>query len=101
MSDKIEVSVDSGKYRFRFEDGKLTCDRYNEPWRDFIGDKAVLSLVMELAELRAENGRQAEELRQHAEYIPALTERMLAADSARGDEGVSALITTHNNPEHN
>ena len=32
------------KYTFKIENGVLVCLRYGEPWRDVIGDNAVLAL---------------------------------------------------------
>ena len=43
-----------GKYQFVETEGyKLKCERYNEPWRDFIGDKAVHRLFSHAIELEA------------------------------------------------
>lgn len=42
------VSLENGKYKFYTVDGVLKCDRYDELWRDFIGDKAVYALYDEL-----------------------------------------------------
>lgn len=39
-----EIILEGGKYRFYIQDGILKCDRYGEPWREFIGDKAVFAL---------------------------------------------------------
>lgn len=50
MEEKITLS--DGKYIF-FIDGALNlyCDRYGEPWRDFIGDNAVTALFRYAREL--------------------------------------------------
>lgn len=39
-----EVNLCDGKYKFKEEDDGLICLRYGEPWREFIGDKAVHAL---------------------------------------------------------
>ena len=38
------IKLENGKYEFLYSPGHLTCLRNSEPWRDFIGDKAVYSL---------------------------------------------------------
>jgi len=39
------LRVQKGKYTFvKRDSGELTCLRYGEEWRDFIGDKAINSL---------------------------------------------------------
>jgi len=45
-----EIILENGKYRFYVKDDILCCDRYGEPWRDFIGDKAVHALFQECLE---------------------------------------------------
>lgn len=41
-----------GKYDFSVGlSGVLFCDRYREPWRDFVGDKAVHALYNHAVEL--------------------------------------------------
>ena len=48
-----EIVLCEGKYRFYFDgQGILCCDRYGEPWRDFIGDNAVLALMRQALEWR-------------------------------------------------
>jgi hypothetical protein len=49
-----ETIIDlDGKYQFIETEGfKLKCDRYNEPWRDFVGDKAVGRLFSHAVELQ-------------------------------------------------
>lgn len=43
-----------GKYKFYVgEPGVLICDRYDKPWRDFTGDKAVQALYDYAQELRS------------------------------------------------
>ena len=40
-----ELILCNGKYRFYLDqNGILRCNRYGEPWREFIGDNAVLAL---------------------------------------------------------
>lgn len=41
-----------GKYEFKKEPGgRLICLQYSEPWRDFVGDNAVLALFQYAAEM--------------------------------------------------
>lgn len=48
-----QVVLSNGKYCFRISKcGVLLCDRYEEPWRDFISDDAVLALFREAVKLR-------------------------------------------------
>lgn len=47
-----ELILENGKYRFYKPDGvTLVCDRYGQPWREFIGDKAVTALFDKYIEL--------------------------------------------------
>jgi hypothetical protein len=40
MSEQ-SVKLDDGKYEFYLNDaGRLLCERYGEPWREFVGDKS-------------------------------------------------------------
>ena len=43
-----EIILEDGKYRFwkpdTKDDSNLYCDRFGEPWGEFIGDKAVSAL---------------------------------------------------------
>ncbi len=42
---KDELKLDNGKYHFYIDDeDNLRCNRYGKPWREFIGDNAVLTL---------------------------------------------------------
>ena len=53
MTKETRVSVEDGKYTFIHTDGmNLRCLRNGLPWRDLVGDKAVLSLVGEVDQLR-------------------------------------------------
>ena len=53
MTKETRVSVEDGKYTFIHTDGmNLRCLRNDLPWRDLVGDKAVLSLVGEVEQLR-------------------------------------------------
>lgn len=40
------IVLDDGKYEFYYDSTlhELTCKRYGQPWRSFVGDKAVKSL---------------------------------------------------------
>lgn len=47
------IILREGKYHFYFDaEGILRCKRYGEPWRDFIGDNAVLALFRHAVELQ-------------------------------------------------
>ena len=49
------VSVNEGKYTVVFhENGKLEALRYDEPWRDLVGDNLVYWLAVELQNAREE-----------------------------------------------
>ena len=46
IPDNDEIVID--EYRFRRDErGVLQCLRHGKPWRDFIGDNAVLMLYIE------------------------------------------------------
>lgn len=46
MNDAIVF--ENGKYEFLIDaHNNLICNRYGQPWREFIGDKAVYCLFME------------------------------------------------------
>ena len=53
-SRKEEIILENGKYRFYVRDYLLYCDRYNEPYREFIGNKAVHALFNECLNRRDE-----------------------------------------------
>lgn len=41
----ITLNLQNEKYTFiKNDQGLLTCNRYGEPWREFLGDKAVAAL---------------------------------------------------------
>lgn len=46
------INLEKGKYTFKLQDYKLTCDRNGEEWRSFIGDKAVYCLFNRTIELQ-------------------------------------------------
>ena len=53
--ENLEITLENGKYRFYFKDdtwSTVYADRYGEPWRDFIGDKAVRALFVYALELK-------------------------------------------------
>jgi len=50
MKQKEEFKLEGDKYRFYIENHILKCDRYEEKWRDFSGDKAVHSLFCRILE---------------------------------------------------
>lgn len=52
------VRLQDGKYVFYLKKGVLCCDRYNEPWREFVGDHAVHALFDALCEARDELEKQ-------------------------------------------
>ena len=58
----MEISLEDGKYTYRFRDGVQTVHRYGEPWRDLTGDKFVYLLAATIEQLKAENARLKEEL---------------------------------------
>lgn len=48
------IELENGKYTVRqHDDGRLTAERYHEPWRDLTGDKMIGALVSEIERLRA------------------------------------------------
>lgn len=51
MSEPIEL--EDGKYTFKVVEDTLTCKRYNEDWRIFLGDKAVMALFQYALKLQA------------------------------------------------
>jgi hypothetical protein len=53
MSEE-KVVLDSGKYEFYMDGHTLKCKRYGENWREFSGDKAVLSLFYKCLNLQNE-----------------------------------------------
>lgn len=53
--DMLRVSTPDGKYTVvQDHTGKLFALRYNEPWRDCVGDNLVLALAYEVDELRSQ-----------------------------------------------
>lgn len=41
-----KVILEDGKYTFYVTDSFIPkCDRYDEPWREFLGDKAIYCLI--------------------------------------------------------
>ncbi len=53
MNDMLRVEVADGKYTVvQDKKGRLTCLRYNEPWRDCVGDNLIHALAAEVQELR-------------------------------------------------
>lgn len=52
MSEPIKL--EDGKYTFQENDYILTCKRYDENWRDFVGDNAVMALYNYTLSLQAE-----------------------------------------------
>ncbi len=89
-----EINLSNGKYRFlQNKEGLLTCRRYDEAWRAFVGDKAVgqlfdyaFELQSQLTECREEieakrddvirlmslAGSQAKNIKKQAEEIKGL-----------------------------
>lgn len=49
---KFELSLDGGKYTYRFNDGGQEALRYGEPWRDLTGDNLVYWLAVEVRSYR-------------------------------------------------
>jgi hypothetical protein len=55
VKEVLRVELEEGKYTVvQFENGAAVALRYGEPWRTLTGDKLVLALAQEVAELRAE-----------------------------------------------
>lgn len=52
MSRTLELS--EGKYRFHEHMNILKCDRNSQPWRSFLGDKAIWSLFNLACDLQDE-----------------------------------------------
>lgn len=52
-----QYSLLDGKYIFRLDTDThtLVCLRYGEPWREFVGDKAIHALFDEVLRLRKED----------------------------------------------
>lgn len=46
------LTLEDGKYTFRMEGFSLYCDRYGEPWREFVGDKAISALYVHARDMR-------------------------------------------------
>lgn len=55
LMEDFEVSVGDGKYTIVKRNGRLSCLRYGEEWRDLTGDKMVLCMAMEIMDLRSKN----------------------------------------------
>lgn len=53
MSEE-KIILDDGKYEFYIDGHTLKCRRYDENWREFVGDKAVSSLFYKCLELQKE-----------------------------------------------
>lgn len=50
---KRRIVLESGKYTFRQDaEGRLYADRYDEAWREFVGDKAISALFDYAVELQ-------------------------------------------------
>lgn len=45
------ITLCDGKYTFVWDGTRLVCLRHGEPWRDFVGDNAVLALFRYAREL--------------------------------------------------
>jgi ubiquinone biosynthesis protein UbiJ len=59
------VNLEGGKYTFHVSaSGVLMCDRLGQPWRSFLGDKAVAALYDRVLELEAANNLLEDELMQ-------------------------------------
>lgn len=55
MSDLLNVTTGDGKYTVvQKASGAVHALRHNEPWRDCIGDKLVLTLAQDVAEMRSQ-----------------------------------------------
>ncbi len=53
--EDMRISVDNGKYTVIIrKDGGLEALRYNEKWRDCVGDNLIFHMAYEIDELRNE-----------------------------------------------
>ena len=51
MSDKIEISLEDGKYLYTYREGIQIVERYREPWRNETGDNFILAMARRIQDL--------------------------------------------------
>lgn len=51
-TDDFTLDFEGGKYTAVYKDHRLTVLRYGEPWRDFVGDKFISTLIDEIKQSR-------------------------------------------------
>lgn len=49
--NKIELTLEDGKYTYIHHEGNQSALRFNQEWRDLTGDKFVFALAMRVTEL--------------------------------------------------
>ncbi len=83
------ISLSEGKYKFTETEYVLICLRYGEPWREFVGDKAVGALYNHDLALRTENKRLRKALEdiQIAEYAEEIDKIIEAALNPKDGNG--------------
>lgn len=49
----FKINLEDGKYTINYDNGIISCDRYNQPWRkeDLVGDNLIHALVVELNDM--------------------------------------------------
>lgn len=71
-----EIVLMNGKYRFyrkfdnSLKDSLLHCDRYGEPWRDFLGDHAVNLLFDFALDMKKKSNLKEDEMDADNRIIP-------------------------------
>ena len=65
------LKLDNNKYKIieDLEHGIFKAERYDEEWRDLVGDNLVLSLVNKIQELENENSTLKDKLRRKKSFI--------------------------------
>lgn len=86
-----EVSLDSGKYRFRYnvDTYELVCWRYGQEWRTFVGDNAVFCLfqkALACSELEKEISRLKTEVENQRQRAAEWEDCYVALKKATGNE---------------
>ena len=62
-STLLDVALEDGKYRVVMqEDGGLLAMRFNEPWRNCVGDKLIYCMAAEIQRLRDESKKTSNDL---------------------------------------
>jgi hypothetical protein len=66
----------NGKYEFYRDVAGVLCKRHGEPWRDFIGDKAVNALFEYALQLEHELSEAQATIQRQLRYAEAVAEAM-------------------------